>query len=73
MIFFMFVGMKLDFSFVLVVVGLVVLYFVFWLIGKFISVFVVMSIVGVLVGVCNYFGLVLLLYGGVVVGLILLV
>ena len=71
--FYTFAGMKLDFSLVPAVAGVVVLYFAARLIGKYSGAFVAMSIAHVAKPVRNFLGLSLLPHGGVAVGLILLV
>lgn len=71
--FFTFAGMKLDFSQILGVLGVVLVYFIARLTGKVVSAFVSMSLAGVTAKVRNYLGIALLPHGGVAVGLILLV
>lgn len=71
--FFTLAGMNLDFSLVLSAAGLVALYFIARLAGKYLGAFSAMSIAGVPSGVRNYLGLSLMPHGGVAVGLILLV
>lgn len=71
--FYTFAGMKLDFSQVPAVAGVVVLYFAARLIGKSLGAFTAMSIAHVPKPVRNYLGIALLPHGGVAVGLILLV
>lgn len=72
-LFFTFAGMKLDFTQIPAVFGLVILFFVARLVGKSVSAFSAMSISGVTTNVRNYLGIALLPHGGVAVGLILLV
>lgn len=72
-LFFTLAGMKLDFTKVPLALGLVLLYFVARLVGKYVSAFSSMSFSGVTENVRNYLGLALLPHGGVAVGLILLV
>lgn len=72
-LFFTLAGMKLDFTKVPLALGLVLLYFVARLLGKYVSAFSSMSFSGVTENVRNYLGLALLPHGGVAVGLILLV
>ena len=72
-IFFTFAGMKLDFTKVPTVAGLVALFFFARLIGKVLSSYISMSIAGVTDRVRNYLGLALLPHGGVAVGLIILI
>lgn len=71
--FYTFAGMKLDFSQILGVLGVVAVYFFARLLGKYLSAFSAMSLAGVTDRVRNYLGLSLLPHGGVAVGLILLV
>ena len=71
--FYTFAGMKLDFSQVLGAAGLVFLYFVARLLGKYVGAFAAMGIAGVPSRVRNYLGLALVPHGGVAVGLVLLV
>ncbi|MFC1758503.1 cation:proton antiporter [Planctomycetota bacterium] len=71
--FYTFAGMKLDFSQVLGAAGLVVLYFLARLLGKYVGAFAAMGIAGVPSQVRNYLGLALVPHGGVAVGLVLLV
>lgn len=72
-LFFTFAGMKLDFTKVPMVLGLVLLFFVSRLVAKSVSSFTAMSLAGVTTNVRNYLGIALLPHGGVAVGLILLV
>ena len=72
-LFFTFAGMKLDFTQVPAAAGLVFVYFIARLSGKFISAFTAMSLAGAPSKVRNYLGLSLLPHGGVAVGLIILV
>ena len=72
-LFFTFAGMRLDFSLVPSVAGLVAVYFAARLLGKVTSSFAAMSLAGVPQSVRNYLGVALLPHGGVAVGLILLV
>lgn len=72
-LFFTFAGMKLDFTQVPVVFGLVLLFFFARLIGKTASAFSAMSLAQVTKNVRDYLGIALLPHGGVAVGLILLV
>ncbi|MFP6765709.1 MAG: PTS sugar transporter subunit IIA [Planctomycetaceae bacterium] len=71
--FYTFAGMNLDFSLVLQSAGLVVLYFIARLIGKYAGAFAAMSIADVPSRVRNYLGIALLPHGGVAVGLILFI
>ena len=71
--FYTFAGMNLDFTLVLQAAGLVVLYFLARLIGKYAGAFAAMSLAGVPTRVRNYLGIALLPHGGVAVGLILFV
>ncbi|REJ94280.1 MAG: PTS fructose transporter subunit IIA [Planctomycetota bacterium] len=71
--FYTFAGTKLDFTLVLQASGLVALFFLARLAGKYTGAFAAMSLADVPVRVRNYFGLALLPHGGVAVGLILLV
>lgn len=71
--FFTFAGMRLDFSQVLPLAGLVCLFFVARMTGKYIGAFSAMSVAGVPSQVRNLLGLSLMPHGGVAVGLILLV
>lgn len=66
-------GMNLDFSLVAAATGLVILYFLARMIGKYIGAFAAMTAAGVPARVRNYLGLALVPHGGVAVGLILLV
>lgn len=66
-------GMKLDFTTVLNAAGLVILFFLARLIGKYVGAFAAMSLAEVPNRVRNYLGLALVPHGGVAVGLILLV
>jgi len=66
-------GMNLDFSLVIKALGLVVLYFLARLIGKYAGAFAAMSIADVPSRVRNYLGIALLPHGGVAVGLILFI
>ncbi len=72
-LFFTFAGMRLDFGLVPQAIGLVVLYFVARLIGKFVSSYSAMTLAGMSSNIRNYLGIALLPHGGVAVGLILLV
>ena len=72
-LFYTFAGMKLDFTQVPKVAGLVALYFIARFIAKSISSFVAMHLAGVTPNVRNYLGPALLPHGGVAVGLILLI
>ena len=72
-LFYTFAGMRLDFTKIPEAAGLVILYFVARLLGKYISAFSAMSFGGVTKNVRNYLGLALLPHGGVAVGLVLLV
>ncbi|MEL7498194.1 MAG: cation:proton antiporter [Planctomycetota bacterium] len=72
-LFFTFAGMKLDFTQVPAAFGMVLVYFLSRLAGKYISAFSAMSFSGVTQNVRNYLGLALLPHGGVAVGLIILV
>lgn len=72
-LFFTFAGMKLDFTQVPNVLGLVILYFAARLLAKFVSAYVAMYAAGVTDNVRNLLGLALLPHGGVAVGLILIV
>ncbi len=72
-LFFTFAGMRLDFTKVPDVIGLVLLFFLARFIAKNISAFSAMSLAGVTKNVRNYLGIALLPHGGVAVGLILLV
>ncbi len=71
--FFTFAGMRLDFSQVLPLAGLVALFFFARFAGKYIGAFTAMSVTGVPSQVRNLLGLSLMPHGGVAVGLILLV
>lgn len=71
--FYTFAGMKLDFTLVVDAAGLVVLFFLARLVGKYTGAFVSMSLARVPKGVRNYLGLALLPHGGVAVGLVLVV
>ena len=71
--FYTFAGMNLDFTLVAAATGLVVLYFLARLVGKYIGAFAAMAAAGVPNHVRNYLGLALIPHGGVAVGLILLV
>jgi len=71
--FFTFAGMKLDFSLVLPMLTLVLLFFAARFFGKYAGAFTAMQLAGVTKPVRNYLGLALLPHGGVAVGLILLV
>ena len=66
-------GMKLDFTLVLGAAGVVGLFFLARLAGKYAGAFAAMSLADVPDKVRNYLGLALLPHGGVAVGLILLV
>jgi len=66
-------GMRLDFALVPLATGLVVLYFLARLLGKYTSAFVAMQLAGMTTSVRNWLGLALLPHGGVAVGLVLLV
>ena len=72
-LFFTLAGMRLDFSQVPAAFGLVMLYFVARLVGKYLGAFAALGVAGAPSRVRNYFGLALLPHGGVAVGLILLV
>jgi mannitol/fructose-specific phosphotransferase system IIA component (Ntr-type) len=72
-LFYTLAGMRLDFSLVPPVAGLVILYFAARFIGKYISAFTAMSLAGMTNNVRNYLGFALLPHGGVAVGLFLLV
>ncbi len=72
-LFYTFAGMRLDFTKIPEAAGLVILYFIARLLGKYISAFSAMSFAGVTPNVRNYLGLALLPHGGVAVGLVLLV
>lgn len=72
-LFYTFAGMRLDFTKIPEAAGLVILYFIARLMGKYISAFTSMSFAGVTPNVRNYLGLALLPHGGVAVGLVLLV
>ena len=71
--FYTFAGMNLDFRLVLQAAGLVGLFFLARLIGKYIGAYAAMSLADVPKKVRNYLGIALLPHGGVAVGLILLV
>ena len=71
--FFTFAGMRLDFSLVFMMGGLVCLFFLARFLAKYASAFTAMSFAGVPVQVRNYLGVALMPHGGVAVGLILLV
>lgn len=71
--FYTFTGMKLDFTLVLRAAGLVALFFLARLVGKYAGAFAAMSLAEVPKRVRNYLGLALVPHGGVAVGLILLV
>lgn len=71
--FYTFAGMNLDFSLVAAASGLVGLYFLARLIGKYVGAYLAMSAAEVPNRVRNYLGLALVPHGGVAVGLILLV
>ena len=71
--FYTFAGMNLDFTLVLQAAGLVLLYFLARLIGKYAGAFAAMSLADVPTRVRNYLGIALLPHGGVAVGLILFV
>ncbi|REK19031.1 MAG: PTS fructose transporter subunit IIA [Planctomycetota bacterium] len=66
-------GMNLDFTLVLAAAGLVFVYFVARVVGKYAGAYAAMTIGGVPVRVRNYLGLALIPHGGVAVGLILFV
>lgn len=72
-VFFTFAGMRLDFALVPSVAGLVLLYFLARLLGKWFSAFAAMAVAGMTDRVRNYLGLALLPHGGVAVGLLILV
>ncbi len=72
-LFFTFAGMKLDFTQIPTVIGLVLLFFAARLGSKYLSAYTAMSLAGVTDNVRNYLGLALLPHGGVAVGLVLLV
>ncbi|WP_237607306.1 cation:proton antiporter domain-containing protein [Roseimaritima sediminicola] len=71
--FYTFAGMKLDFTLVLQAVGLVLLFFLARLVGKYVGAFAAMGLADVPTRVRNNLGLALLPHGGVAVGLIFLV
>ncbi len=71
--FFTFAGMRLDFSLVPPVAGLVVLYFLARFIAKYAGAYTAMSITNAPAPVRKYLGIALMPHGGVAVGLILLV
>ncbi|MDG1809736.1 MAG: cation:proton antiporter [Pirellulaceae bacterium] len=71
--FFTLAGMRLDFSLVVNVAGLVALYFLARFFAKYISAYTAMSISGAPTPVRNFLGIALMPHGGVAVGLILLV
>lgn len=71
--FYTFAGMKLDFSLVLDAAGLVVLFFLARLAGKYFGAYAAMSLADVPTRVRTHLGLALLPHGGVAVGLIFLV
>lgn len=66
-------GMRLDFTLVMPVAGLVALFFVCRLLGKSLAAFLSMRLAGVTQNVQRYLGLALLPHGGVAVGLIFVV
>ncbi|MCA9173723.1 MAG: PTS sugar transporter subunit IIA [Planctomycetales bacterium] len=66
-------GMRLDFSLVLPMIGMVIIYFAARVVGKSIGAFAAMSIAGATWPVRKYLGPALLPHGGVAVGLILVV
>jgi mannitol/fructose-specific phosphotransferase system IIA component (Ntr-type) len=72
-LFYTFAGMKLDFTQIPPVIGLVVLYFLARLLAKTISSYTAMSLSGATDNVRRYLGMSLLPHGGVAVGLIILV
>ena len=72
-LFFTLAGMRLDFTKIPLVLGLVILYFVARFIGKYASAYIAMSLAGMTTNVRNWLGLALLPHGGVAVGLLLLV
>lgn len=71
--FFTFAGMRLDFSLVFPVAGLVALYFLARFIAKYAGAYTAMTLTGAPAPVRNYLGIALMPHGGVAVGLILLV
>jgi len=71
--FYTFAGMRLDFSLVVPLAGLVALFFSARLVGKSVSAFTAMSLARMTSKVRRYLGVALLPHGGVAVGLILLV
>jgi mannitol/fructose-specific phosphotransferase system IIA component (Ntr-type) len=72
-LFYTFAGMKLDFTQIPPVIGLVALYFLARLFAKSISAYTAMSLSGATDNVRKYLGMSLLPHGGVAVGLIILV
>jgi mannitol/fructose-specific phosphotransferase system IIA component (Ntr-type) len=71
--FFTFAGMRLDFTLVIPMAGLVALFFFARFVAKYVGAFAAMSAASVPEQVRNYLGVALLPHGGVAVGLILLV
>ncbi len=71
--FYTFAGMRLDFSLVVPLAGLVGLFFFARLVGKSISAYLAMTLARMTSKVRRYLGVALLPHGGVAVGLILLV
>lgn len=71
--FYTMVGMRLDFTLIVPLVGLVALYFAARLTGKFVSAYLAMWMAGVPEKVRRYLGPALLPHGGVAVGLIFFV
>lgn len=63
-------GLRLDFTMVVPLAGMVALFFGARMIGKIISVFTAMSLAGAVKSLRNYMGLALLPHGGVAVGLL---
>ncbi|MCC9657416.1 cation:proton antiporter [Rhodopirellula sp. JC737] len=72
-LFYTFAGMKLDFTQIPPVIGLVALYFLARLAAKSVSAYVAMTLSGATDNLRRYLGMSLLPHGGVAVGLILLV
>ena len=70
-IFYTLAGLRLDFSNVIPMAGMIALYFGARSLGKYLSAFTAMSLAGAVKSVRNYLGIALIPHGGVAVGLIL--